>query len=369
MTTSLSNRDSSRILQLDGLRGIAVLFVVLFHYLNNAYANCRPHTLNRIESLIRSLTYWGWSGVDLFFILSGFLIASILLNNRQSKNYFSTFYVRRFSRIVPAYYILLAVFTVASIWLASYQAKVFAHAFDIRWYVGFLQNFQMSMKATFGSYGLGPTWSLAVEEQFYLIIPLVIYFLDDRKVLIFCLLCLFLAPIYRSLADNWYREYTHFFARIDAPCYGVILALFVKNKDWIGWLKKKMIYLVIGLIGLLGAFVVLKMKFLNHSVISLLFLGLVVYALTLQPGQLLHRFLTQSFLVRMGKYSYFIYLYHILVNGLMFIALSNRINPDLENYHGYMITLSSFAATWILAIISYRFVEGKMINWSHTFKY
>lgn len=360
---------SSRIVQLDGLRGIAVLFVVCFHYLNNAYARIDIRSLNKTEVLLKKITYWGWTGVDLFFILSGFLIASILLKNRSSPNYFRTFYIRRMARIVPAYFLLLFLFILARQQFEHTGSKLFANPLDIGWYFAFLQNFQMSIKGSFGAYGIAPTWSLAVEEQFYLIIPLIVYFFSRRHVLVFCLLCMILAPVYRSYSDNWYRTYTHIFSRIDAPCYGVLLALFYKNDEWITLVKKYAWLLLLSVLFALYAFLGLKVKALNHSFISLIYLALTFYVLRLRQGNWGYRLLAAPFLQTMGKYSYFIYLYHILVNSLLFLLLSDFANPSLAGLQGYAVTLLSFMTTWFLAYLSFRFIEGRMIGWSHRFTY
>lgn len=369
MHITMTELKPKRILQLDGLRGIAVLFVVFFHYFNNAYSNTDKASLNAIESAIQKITYWGWAGVDLFFILSGFLIASILLQNRHTKTYFSTFYIRRLSRIVPVYYLLLIVFLIAQYVFSESQSKLFARPFHISWYVGFLQNLQMSAEGYFGAYALAPTWSLAVEEQFYLIIPWIIYFLNDKRVLIFCLLCILLAPMYRAFSDNWYRSYTHLFARIDAPCYGVLLALVTKNKHWLELLKKYW-WVFAGLLSaILFSFIFLHVKTLNHSIISMICLSLVFIALRLQNQQLFYRFLTNPFLLAMGKYSYFIYLYHLIINGILFICFSEHVNPNLGEYNGYLVTACSFLLTWVLAAVSFTYFEGRIIRWSHRFPY
>lgn len=369
MNKAMSEPNSKRIIQLDGLRGIAVLFVVFFHYFNNAYANTAKTSLNAFETIIQKITYWGWAGVDLFFILSGFLIASILLQNRGSKTYFSTFYIRRFSRIVPVYYLLLLLFVIAQQVFSDTPTKLFARPFHIGWYIGFLQNLQMSMEGYFGAYALAPTWSLAVEEQFYLVIPWIIYFLKDKRVLVFCLLCILLAPVYRAFSDNWYRSYTHLFARIDAPCYGVLLALLSKNNDWIIWLKKYWWALTGLLMAVLFSFVFLHVKALNHSIISLVFMSLVFVALRLNHKQMMYRFLTIPFLLKMGKYSYFIYLYHLVINGILFICFSKHINPNLGEFQGYLVTTCSFLLTWFLAAVSFAYFEGRIIQWSHRFPY
>ena len=110
------NFENSRIKQLDGLRGLAVLFVVAFHYINNQISNglVDQQSATTFQKILLKATYFGWVGVDLFFVLSGFLIGSILLRNKKSINLFKTFYIRRFVRIIPIYYLLLLVFLLAN---------------------------------------------------------------------------------------------------------------------------------------------------------------------------------------------------------------------------------------------------------------
>src|SRR6478736_2795435 len=108
----LQQISKERYKPLDGLRGIAILVVLGFHYINNQYASMDPMALNRVEKILMKTTYFGWCGVDLFFVLSGFLIGSILLKNRGAENFFKAFYVRRFLRIIPIYYLLLVIFII-----------------------------------------------------------------------------------------------------------------------------------------------------------------------------------------------------------------------------------------------------------------
>ncbi|RYE28256.1 MAG: acyltransferase, partial [Sphingobacteriales bacterium] len=95
-----------RIPAIDGFRAIAILMVIAFHYINNQLVG----TTTGIGRVLYQLTGFGWVGVDLFFVLSGFLIGSILLINRTSPKLFKTFYIRRLLRIVPNYYFLLVIF-------------------------------------------------------------------------------------------------------------------------------------------------------------------------------------------------------------------------------------------------------------------
>jgi peptidoglycan/LPS O-acetylase OafA/YrhL len=107
MTLSSSNGKQARIPELDGLRGFAILSVVSIHYFYDPGAK-----LPRLLHYFQNLFALGWTGVDLFFVLSGFLIGGILLEARTSSNYFKTFYARRFFRIIPVYYLWIVCFIV-----------------------------------------------------------------------------------------------------------------------------------------------------------------------------------------------------------------------------------------------------------------
>ena len=163
---------SGRIPELDGLRGLAIGSVLIWHYFMVPTVTA-PGTPLSYALVFGRLT---WSGVDLFFVLSGFLIGGILLDARKASNYFQVFYTRRFFRIVPIYaavllivptFLLLAQRTHHGTWLTP------AHP---PWYFfwTFTQNFWMVRAMDFGGNALGVTWSLAIEEQFYLLWPLIV---------------------------------------------------------------------------------------------------------------------------------------------------------------------------------------------------
>src|SRR5215467_9983632 len=162
--------DSHRKLELDGLRGIAVLLVVYHHWM--------PLTLNISgDSVAGRLGALSWSGVDLFFVLSGFLIGGILLDHKNSPSYFKTFYIRRVCRILPLYILCLALFymTKSSGWLWNSPLPWYSYA-------TFTQNFWTAFRGNSAeALWLVPTWSLAVEEQFYLTLPLLLCLTDSKK--------------------------------------------------------------------------------------------------------------------------------------------------------------------------------------------
>src|SRR5580700_1566023 len=159
-----------KIPQLDAVRGIAVLLVLL-------------HNTDRYPSLrLHFISDNGWMGVDLFFVLSGLLITGILLDTKQSEGYFRNFYARRCLRIWPLYYsVLLFMFVIVPTLHPSEAHTVFDARSSPWWaYPVFLQNCLVPIPAM-ATAPLGVTWSLAVEEQFYLLWPPVARFCAEAQ--------------------------------------------------------------------------------------------------------------------------------------------------------------------------------------------
>jgi peptidoglycan/LPS O-acetylase OafA/YrhL len=361
--------DKNRIQQLDGLRAIAVLLVVFFHYLNNQYMGV---PVNRAEGILMKATAFGWAGVDLFFILSGFLIGSILLRNRGSKNFFKTFYVRRFLRIIPIYYVLLAIFF--SIQLTSWfvpDAHIFHKPIPLWNFLTFTQNFVMGAQNHFGPEALTPTWSLAVEEQFYLIIPLIVCFIRDKYLPYIIGGFVILAIISRSLATNWYQEYTLLPCRIDSPIMGFCIAYLLQYDKISGYISRNILKFQLGLLFIgvpVFAAVYYRSGHFNHTLIAL-FCAFVLLIVRFSTTGWLYKLLTWRPFILIGRYSYFIYLYHQLVNGLMQLYILGNKKPLLLGTNEYLVMFASLAITYLLSVISFRYFEKPLINYSHTYKY
>jgi len=162
---------------LDGIRGLAVLLVIGSHFVR--FLPDAPFLLP-----LKAVMTYGWAGVDLFFVLSGFLITGILLKSKGAANYFGTFYMRRVLRIFPLYYaVLIAVFLAAPHLPAAAQEAVPRP--DDRWlYFVYLTNWLVLWHGTWGPNVVGHFWSLAVEEQFYLVWPFIVFVLPERRVAI-----------------------------------------------------------------------------------------------------------------------------------------------------------------------------------------
>jgi len=183
----------------------------------------------------------GWTGVDLFFVLSGFLIGGILLDAREATNYFRVFYVRRFFRIVPAYMVLLIVYyticTVAAV--ADIRQLQWDEAWAVPWYVPlfFVHNFWIVITHDLYPLQLGILWSLSVEEQFYLTMPWLVKFLEPKRMIRVAIGGIFLAIGMRLVcraAMSIYRTYWSMLmpCRMDSLLLGFIAALIWRNADW-----------------------------------------------------------------------------------------------------------------------------------------
>jgi peptidoglycan/LPS O-acetylase OafA/YrhL len=226
-----------RIPELDGLRGIAIGMVLVWHYFEAPTA-APPATLLSYALVFGRLS---WSGVDLFFVLSGFLIGGILLDARTAKNYFQVFYIRRFFRIFPIYFALLLILPDLSTF------GLWSHHGDFTWSLGsstpwyaywtFTQNFYMARAGNLGGFCLWMTWSLAVEEQFYLTLPLLLRVMPPRWFIKCMLLGICTAPILRMTLrliwpDNWTPGYVLMLCRADALLLGVLAAILIRDAQW-----------------------------------------------------------------------------------------------------------------------------------------
>ena len=224
---------SGRIPELDGLRGLAILLVILCHYVGNAGHAPLGFWPHRFLSAFTA----GWSGVDLFFVLSGFLIGGILLNAREAPRYFRTFYMRRVFRILPIYYLWTLLFgatVVGAVVFSPGQFGVSARdLLRVPVQLLFLQNIFIGMPHFQWTWFV-VTWSLAIEEQFYLFAPPLIRFLSPRNFVAVLVATVALAPILRFLLFRYWAPGTYLCAflmpcRADALAWGMLLA--------VGWRK------------------------------------------------------------------------------------------------------------------------------------
>jgi peptidoglycan/LPS O-acetylase OafA/YrhL len=283
--------------QLDGLRGIAVLIVILGHLLMYDFG----FGIERLAPIAPT-------GVDLFFVLSGFLITGILWRSRCNKRYFLNFYARRALRIWPLYILMiLFVFVVAERWIPTLEPPAGTH-----WQVFalYLQNFWYRNPDGMGMV-LAVTWSLAIEEQFYLTWPLGVYKLSKTGASAILVTFIAIAPIARwLLAPN---DYMNPLCRFDAIAMGSLLALWVltRKPEHLQVIKLAQVVIFAAICGeVLGIFTGTR-HYLHETMMSAMFTG--ILALSLE-SKIFIRALSIPPLRYTGKISYCLYLSHMIVS-------------------------------------------------------
>jgi len=211
--------------ELDGLRGIAILLVMVHRMYPHSGGMPWP-----IEA--------GWVGVDLFFVISGFLIAGILLDTRGDPDYFRNFYARRVLRIFPLFYLLVGGMLLAFP-LAGHR-DFLREAGSPVWYLLHLGNIPESLLGRDPPYWLAPVWSLAIEEQFYLTFPLFVRWSEPRRVgrrlVTIALLALGFRLVTTTLVPDRERlQYLFTLCRLDTIALGCWLAVFVRSEKYQAW--------------------------------------------------------------------------------------------------------------------------------------
>ena len=345
--------DSHRIPALDGIRGIAILLVMFIHFTE------RNVSAGLANSIYTQLAGVGWIGVDLFFVLSGFLITGLLLDSKGAPHYFRNFYARRTLRIFPLYYACLLVWLVAVPWLAppswQYGQGVLATLErEQAWYWTYLSNWRMGLDGEWPGLGISVYWSLAIEEQFYLIWPAVVRFCSVRMLrrialaLIGAAFAARLAMVYAGAQPI--LVYVSTPTRMDALALGALVA--IAMRDPAAWLVAKRIarrvwpFAVLCLLAIwasIGEFSEYHplMQTLGFPALAVLFGSLMVHAVTADPGSRLSNVLTLRVLTVLGKYSYAMYLVHLTLR--VFLVSSERARMLVE-WGGVGVQLALLAA-------------------------
>jgi len=345
-------QSAKRIPELDGLRATAILLVVAWHYLGMR---------GGIGSLGWQVLAFGRGGVDLFFALSGFLITRILLRHIDAPNYFSAFYGRRCLRILPIYSVVVGV------WLLTKIGRI--NDGDLPWwsYVLGIQNFFMAIKQTYGAYSLSATWSLAVEEQFYLFFPLIVLHTPRRYFLPLLLSLAVLCPIGRavcySLGDRFgYYVLTPF--RADILAVGAIVAWF---ECWppsprvaaifrsIFWTTLLLFPAFVFAVGQNGD---AAWAYLGHTYLGLL-CGSILFMVAWNTGASEMAFLRSAPALFFARISYALYLVH----GAVFANINGAFGNSL--LASPIVAILSFAISVLICVVSYRFLEEPMIRLGH----
>jgi peptidoglycan/LPS O-acetylase OafA/YrhL len=362
-TTSQHHR-MPHIRALDGVRGLAIFLVLLIHLLQS---NNKP-TGSLLINIVLKVKQSGWIGVDLFFALSGFLITGILIDSLGEKHYFRNFYARRALRIFPLYYgILLIIFLfLRPTWTDGRQFYLL---------LVYLQNTALwwhgSQPVLLKSL-TGHLWSLAAEEQFYLIWPIIVVLFRDRRKLMWIAAGLVLAvPFFRTFlflhGVNYKVIYTSTFCRADSLLAGAWLALAVRGdlKDrllriapytfWVSLLC----YIAIGWKA--GSFywdynpIVTT---IGYSVLAVAASSLI--AMALRPGSRTGAFMDLYPLRWLGKYSYGIYIIHPMIGFLYLPWIDRHVHGKVTSH--IAVFVAAMLVTLPLAWLSYNFYERRFLR-------
>ena len=362
-----------RLRALDGLRGFAILWVLSYHLVA---LPARAASLRGFPALMVFAQH-GWIGVNLFFVLSGYLITQVHADQPRDRYYFGNFWIRRFFRILPAYALLLLSFPLArALWPVSAPGgdNVFNLMIPFWSYLAFSQNFYMASISYLGNDWMRVLWSLAVEVQFYLFICLALFFIPRRQTMRwFAVLAaasvVFRFVTYLTQANADTALVVLLPSRLDSFLLGGLVALL--PRVGVGVLRPSVAVVLVVLAGLFlryyssgrfGAMMRFAVPF-YYTVISVGSIAL----LDLCVGRFRPlAWLMESWpLVEAGRLSYFIYLFHMPVALTVFHFVQGT-PPVLGTPTAALLMVGAFAVVCLAARLSYTFFEAPLIRYSHS---
>jgi peptidoglycan/LPS O-acetylase OafA/YrhL len=367
---SIFKSTANRIPELDGIRGLALIMVLIYHLINNQIL--LTDNPSQFEIIIRKLSYFTWSALDLFFVLSGYLIAKVLIENKSSENYFRTFYIRRILRIMPLFYLLLLCYYILrTTGIADPEGFLFNNELPLWSYFVYIQNYMMAYSGTYGAKILTPTWSLGLDEQFYLLLPAILYFFKKEWIPYAVVPLIIAAPIFRASTDMFYMKILPFQMRMDGLFIGVLLAYFVCEKELLrrtigkGKLILAVILVLLTLIFFLTYFN--KIGELNHSLFNVVFALLILSAISFRKG-LLSKLLSSRVLQFFGFVSYGTYLFHQFISGILHATILNQ-QPRLSNLADFGVTMLTLVLSILVGFLLHLYIEKPLIKLGHVIKY
>jgi peptidoglycan/LPS O-acetylase OafA/YrhL len=362
---------------LDGLRTVAVLMVFTYHYL------WLPRFLN-----------WGRLGVDIFFVLSGFLITGILYDSKNRPDRFSVFYKRRSLRIFPLYFLVLLLPVLAEpffhwrlhpgLWLWPAYAGNYAPFLWPNDVHGTETAFKLLRSTRFQSFSLSldHLWSLCVEEQFYLVWPLVVYSIASRKTLLrICIGAVIVVPLARwvcvaTLAPRWTDLgllYVTTPLRADSLLLGGAMALAIRGPEarYISTLVRPIALLLAGTLAIWETASYVRFGHLIDPVWSSIhnpafatfaaLLAAVLIAMSIDPARRLYGWLDTDLLRAIGQRSYGFYVYHLYLISV-FVTLAHAIAHGHKGIAGALLPPIALVGTLIVSWVSFRYFEAPLLR-------
>lgn len=365
---------------LDGIRALAVTLVFINHYGGGAHAGPILRILNDIRER-------GGFGVDLFLVLSGFLITGILFDTHSDSHFFKRFFARRCLRIFPVFY-LVAAFLLALTPVLHYQWRA-GHLLFLVYLGNFLGNHDFSYYAiqsanhpTFNA-NIGHFWSLCVEEQFYLLWPVAVWTIRDRMKLLWtaggisllalvlrCAMFWVAGPV---IAERWIMRTLPF--RMDSLLIGGILALLLRGANADRWQRRcRPTFLAFGALTLAifvfsPAYTSPWLMTIGFTCIALTSAGLIGSAL--RTGSPAFKLFYLKPLRILGKYSYGFYIFHAIFEIAwihLLILLFFRFHHSIV-IAGIIALCTNFIVTFLVAKLSYDLFEVRFLRWKRHFEY
>jgi len=389
---------------LDGLRAMAIILVFFCHMQSHIPA------VNLATTRVNQYLGIGWIGVDLFFVLSGFLITGILLDTREASNYFTGFYTRRILRIFPLYYLVLTAVIVAEIQLDNSEVTAALPLPEDRWlYFSYLTNWIVLWKDHWGPHYtnyLAHFWSLAVEEQFYLVWPFIVWLVRPRTLPWIAGALAALAAIIRlawvAHSGGQVAIALATISRLDALFIGALCAFLFRDTGRLLRVRKYLPWIAsVGIGSFLLAFsgilffpqaaalvlynsfpgahtldeaITLFAECGGYTLLALGFGALVLLAAhTEAESTWMQKFLKSRLLAPIGTYSYGIYVFHVPIIGAASIFVYPKIvrginsaGEALFNEGAYIVVLA--AVTFSISALSYEFFEKKILRFKRHFE-
>lgn len=355
---NLSYERGTHIPSLDGIRGFAIILVLLFH--------CFPYI---------SIFKMGWIGVDLFFVLSGFLITGILVDTVERKHYYKNFILKRVLRIFPLYYFSLAIFLFVLPMLGPSMFSSLDLGFTYThqaWYWLYASNWLLSLNEGWNhGAGINHFWSLSIEEQFYLLWPLFILIFRKRNLLSLCGLIVCLSILIRLILFISHISYPALYmltiTRADSLSIGGCIAIMIRQ-DWGIKLFKRITPYIAGVvlvIILVGVYISGSANpytpFFGTFGYSLLdiFFGCIII-LGLSDFFFFKRLFSSRILRFWGKYSYSMYIFHHPIEVYLFSTSIQFIPNKMAN--NLLISIISVLLTIVISLITWHAFEERFLR-------
>ena len=368
MSTLLEHPASKRIApkrvpELDGLRAFAIL-PVIFHHSAPQFG------------WVGFFGEAGWMGVDLFFVLSGYLITGILLKTVGDPHYYRNFVIRRTLRIFPLYYLCLALFTTAA-YLSGGPQWLDMQKWGIGWLVTYLGNVRAAwMHSLPPIFSFALLWSLQVEEQFYLLYPFVVLRLSRQNLRRFLIGCVVVAPLLRTFlvlsADNPTASYVLMPCRMDALALGGLVAILAQSPSarWPTRTQLRWGVIIIGAAALgLYAFVWQAeplgtqshpwMASLGYSLNAMAFAALLT-TIVLSPSPGLSALLSWRPFTYTGTIAYGLYLLHGPASWIARKLVMSMFGIDVPGHSAASVAIT-FPVSFLVAGLCWRYFESPIL--------